>query len=305
MNNDKCVAIKSNDYIILSDQFNTDNFLPPKTNVNLPNLVVASTKSTLAFYLQRNYIPRSLGGNRVILEAGSLTVSLSVTQSTAATLVFEIKGTSQSVNLSTVDFNLDLDYDWYLVLIQYSANSARVIVRNEKGTVKTDQSLSFSNVNLTFKSMIFNSLNEEVSIYGPHIMLNNFYNEPLFGYPKLNCGVDCNACVDNKCIDCQYGVNDLGICKNKPIRTEGFKVGPGSVYSNRIPIGNYLGENRILRSNLWTITFTFETPTDILEFDGRTLFRIQNSKTTEYDPNLINDNLLSIKFNKDRSSLLA
>jgi hypothetical protein len=305
MNNDKCVAIKSNDYIILSDQFNSNNFLPPKTNVNLPNLVVASTKSTLAFYLQRNYLPRSLNGNRVILEAGSLSVSLLITQSTAATLVFEIKGTSQSVSLSSVDSNLDLDYEWYLVLIQYSANSARIIVKNEKGTVTNDQTLSFSSVSLTVKSMIFNSLNEEVSIYGPHIMMNNFYNEPLFGYPKLDCGLDCNACVNNKCIDCQYGVNNLGICKNKPIRTEGFKVGPGSVYSNRIPIGNYLGEKRILRSSLWTITFTFETPTDILEFDGRTLFRIQNSKTTEYDPNLINDNLLSIKFNKDRSFFIS
>jgi hypothetical protein len=304
INNDKCVKTLHSDYIIFSDQFN-DHFLPPRTDVNLPAQAIPSTKNTLAFYFQRNYIPRNLGGNRVILNAGPLSVSLHITQQSSASLVFDVKGVTQNISFSEVDPDLELDYGWYLVLVQYSPNSIKVILRNEAGKTVGEKSISWTTPAFRFTNLSFNSLHKEVSVYGPHLMLNYHYTEALFGYPRTNCGIDCNACVNDKCIDCQYGFDAHGRCNNKPIKTFGFKVQKDANFESRFPISKWLGNYRFLRSHAWSIYFTFQSKTDLNNLVGRTLFRVQNSHTKEYNANLINDNIISVKFNKDRSFFIS
>jgi len=46
MNNDKCVKTLKSDFVIISDQFNSNNFLPPRTDFNLPTQALAAPRST-------------------------------------------------------------------------------------------------------------------------------------------------------------------------------------------------------------------------------------------------------------------
>jgi hypothetical protein len=304
VNSDKCVKIEKSDYIIFSDQFN-NHFLPPRTDFNLPSQVIQSTKNTFAFYFQRNYIPRDLAANRVILNAGQLQASIQITQQTSASIVFTVKGVTKNISFSILDSDLRLDYDWYLVLIQFSTDYLRVVIRDYNNKTIGDKHIRFNNISLRVNSLSFNSLHREVSVYGPHMMLRYFYDEPLFGFPHTNCGIDCNSCANDKCIDCQYGFDEHGLCKNKPIKTSGFKIQQGSNFETRFPISKFIGNYRFLRSHNWSTYFTFQSKADLNQLAGRTLFRVQNSHTKEYNANLINDNIFYIKFNKDRTFFLS
>ena len=300
--NDVCVKNSQSEYVIISDQYNT-NFLPPTTDFTVPKNVITLDRNTLNFYIRRNWIPREVNDNRVILRANSLTVSLQITQGSTASLNFVINGESQNIAFTVIDPDLDEDYTWYLVTLHYSSRSIRVQIKCEKEQIIGDKTINLNN-NFDLSSLSFNSLNQEVSIYGPHLMFNNFYDKPLFGFPISFCGVDCNACVNNKCIDCQYGKDAQGRCLNRPIKIPAFNVQNNSNLGERFPISQFIGLNKPLRSSTWSTSFTFESQTDIINLTG-TLLRIQNSGSTQYNANLINDNIFSIKFHSDRSFFIT
>ena len=300
LTNDKCQKKNESNYIIFNDQ-NNYNFLPPKTDVSLPIKAVNDAENTLAFYMRRNFIPRSLNDNRVIIRAGSLKVSLLITQESSAALVVEVAGETKNIVLSVIDEDLKVDYRWYLVIVQYCPKSIRVLINDESGTCIEDKSLDIINNPLRVTSISFNSLEHEVSFFGPHLILNDFVTKALFGFPSSLCGVDCNICVKNQCVDCQYGFDSFNRCKNKPIRLTSFQVKQDSKHDNRLQISKFLGESKLLRSRAWTILFTFETEQDIASLAGKSLLRVQNSQSSQFGSNLINDNILDIKFMANRS----
>jgi hypothetical protein len=302
--NQRCTKVVNSDYIIFSDQFNT-NLLPPRADFTIPRSHDSIEKNTLAFYFRRNFVPRDWTGNRVILRAGQLSVSLQVNQGSSASLTFDVQGVTNNIALTTVDSQLNDDYFWNLVLILYTPNSVKVIVKNESGTLIGTKQISFNNSRLKIQTLSFNSLQNEVSIYGPHLLFNYFYLEPLFKFPQLDCSIDCNVCVADKCEDCQYGFSPNSRCLNRPIKKPAFAVSNKELYGNRVYLREFLGDNRFLRSNSWTVTFTFESSVDINNFSGRTLFRLQNTQTNNYNPNLINDNLFTLKFHENRSFFLS
>jgi len=298
LENDQCFKLDSK-YIFLADQ-NVYTFLPPKTDLAVPSSASLHPKNTITFYFRRNYSPKVQPSDITIFRGGNVEIKLNGAIKGESSLVVSVNKYPNSL-LFNLDSNLTEDYNWYLVIINYSSNVLDVIVKNDQTNVKKGLTVD-NNFKIEITSISFNTLKDQVSIYAPNIILRNFY-EIDFVKPSTFCNLECDVCIENKCVECHWGFDENGACIKNPITIPVFRVTKGSEFANQYSLRKYLDNPRPLRSRSWGIRFTFELTGSFNSYaqnGGNSLFTLTNGD------NIGNSNLLfNINLNPNNSFFIT
>jgi hypothetical protein len=251
--NDQCIKSNSN-LVYLADQ-NRNIFLPPKSDISMPSNAFLNTKNTITFYFRRNFSPKLLSADNSIFKGGNVDIRLIGSIQGDSSLIVSVRKYPTTLSFN-IDSDLTQDYNWYLVIMNYSTTSLDVILKTENSSVKKGLVVDNS-FKIEITSISYNSLNEQVSFFAPNMILNNFY-EIDFVRPSTFCNLECDVCIENRCVECQWGFDENGECNRNPIKFNELRLGNNSTFPNQFVLRKYLDNPKPLRSRSWGITFTME-----------------------------------------------
>jgi hypothetical protein len=287
---EKCVAQNVNKYILFGDN-DSRPINPAKNEYNFPSSA-ASSQNTLAFYLRKNYISRNENSGQVILALGSFVGQVSGVEDGSTLLSFNLGDKNASFRLDT---DPEVDYSWYSIVIQYTQTTITIIVTNNS-TQKSETKVLTGLNSFNAKKVSFNSLGNQYSIYGSHLVLNKIQNNPLFPLPSSFCDFECEVCVENKCVDSPYGNDSNGESIEKPLRINSLTTGKDSKRKNYFTLSEAIVSKRLHRSRNWSLKFRFEITGTLKDYDNYVLFRLANNKDSNgYRASSVNDNLFTLR----------
>ena len=299
LENYKCIKQNIKE-IALADQ-SQYIFLPPKSDIFMPSDVQLYSKNTITFYFRRNYNPKTMFSVIPIFKGGNVYINLNTGLKGDASLIIGVEK-QPSTLLFNIDEDLNQDYNWYLIIIQYSVDTLNILIKSTSNNIQKTINLE-SGININIPTISFNTMGHQISIYAPNVIIKGFY-DTSFIIPSTFCEIECDVCSENKCLECNWGFNSNHKCIKEPISIPAFMVGKGTKYSNSYTLATYLNNPKPLRSSTWSILFTMEltkaTFEDYALNGGTTLFSLYNGSDKENSNNLFN-----LKFNKNNSFFLT
>jgi hypothetical protein len=241
------------DYVVLSDKDVLTGKIPQKfvlqgiKGLDTPNNGGLPVKSTLSFYVRRNYYSNA---DRKILSYGKIDLYVTKNSTENDSLEIRISGT----NLKT-KVKLGSKYIWYGVLISANKNVVTLDAISEKqkdGVISASLTLPQNIAGSVMPNGQFtlDSNLSEFQFYGVALALANI-KKPIISWPKVDCGIDCTFCQNNTCKVCLYGFRK-GKCVSKNLQF------PAENTYTSLPLTKFLAPKQPLRSNKYTLYFTIK-----------------------------------------------
>ena len=296
LQNYKCY-LQDSKFVALVDQ-NRYTYLPPSTDLPIPAELSLEPKNTITFYFRRNYSPKVANVDNTIFRGGNVYLKLNSIAKGSASLNFGVDSQVSTLPF-TIDEDLLQDYKWYFIIIQFSSDTINIIVKDDK--ISNTKGLTMNNnTKIAITSISFNSLVDQISIYAPSVILRDYYDPP-FVAPSTFCELECDMCLENKCVECSWGFDKKNNrCNTQPITINPFMVGAGSKFSNSYPLRKYLNNPKPLRSATWSILIQMQLFGSFESYAQTPLFSINGGS----DQSNLN-NLFSLSFNSNNSFFLT
>jgi hypothetical protein len=213
----------------------------------------------IGFYMRRNYL-RSTDAKQLFMELGNMRIYTVIVLNTY-NLSFEFDGVQGAFNVGPIDKDISADYKWHAITVSFSNEQSKVLVniKDLDKSVITSLELPVSVKAVHDNKLTVNNANYEFEIYNLHVA-DRYVDFPIIEKPSFkDCDVDCDACNNGICLSCGYGYNKDGSCRANTLTLNTRLINNKNYQTeNVLKLVDYFGKARLLRSNKFTLIFSFE-----------------------------------------------
>jgi hypothetical protein len=298
LNDYKCTPPISVGYVVLNDKWSD---LTKGATFDIAKFNYPALKSwAIGFYFRRNYL-RSSDAKQLFMKLGNLRI-YTLIELGNYNFAFELEGSSGTYNVGPIDKDKSADYKWYAVTISINNEKSKiqVIIMDLSKKIIANTTLPVTAKVTHDNKLTVSTNNFEFQIYNLHVA-NKSIEFPIVEKPSKDCDFDCDACNDGKCLSCSYGYNKDGSCKamtlnlnTRLINNKNFAI------ESVLKLGDYLGKTKPLRSNRFTLVFSFDFNVNV---DSFRVLRLTNTGE-DIEPSNQVSNFLTLTYIKSQKKFV-